>query len=227
MILMGVSGVRDSIKIAPPSNWVNVERHCQDRMLRILPPTWVISLIPGPPRRFAQLENKVDSLFKELEVKGQTHLSETSRAGQNPSQEPSPASSSGEHGRTPDMPHSLGSYANTVPSSLHMWPLQAKEDDLIQLFFLYRDRISQHFPFVVIPDVPPAQIYAERPFLFKAIIMVASYKTRRYQYQLGTQLTEEVGKRLLVDGERSLDVLQGLLIHVAWCAAFFESYVVP
>ena len=93
-------------------------------------------------------------------------------------------------------------------------------------FFLYRDRISQHFPFVVIPDVPPAQIYAERPFFFKAIIMVASYKTRRYQYQLGTQLTEEVGKRLLVDGERSLDVLQGLLIHVAWCAAFLQPYAV-
>ncbi|KAJ5291799.1 hypothetical protein N7478_001050 [Penicillium angulare] len=58
--------------------------------------------------------------------------------------------------------------------------------------------------------------YAERPFLFKAMVMVASYRNRPFQHQMGTKLTEEVGKRLLVDGERSLDLLQGLLIHIAW-----------
>ncbi|KAJ5097014.1 hypothetical protein N7456_007735 [Penicillium angulare] len=76
--------------------------------------------------------------------------------------------------------------------------------------------MAPHFPFVVIPDLPPAMFYAEKPFLFKAMVMVASYRNRPFQHQIGTQLTEEVGKRLLVDGERSLDLLQGLLIHIAW-----------
>jgi hypothetical protein len=70
---------------------------------------------------------------------------------------------------------------------------------LILLFHIYRTQHAPHFPFVVIFDIPPAQLYAEKPFLLKAMVMAAAYNTRGLQHQLGTQLTEELGKRLLVD----------------------------
>ncbi|KAJ5577993.1 uncharacterized protein N7459_006957 [Penicillium hispanicum] len=172
-------------------------------------------------RRFAQLEHKVESLMKELEIKNQPHLSDTSRAGHIPSsQEPSPGSSSGDYARSVDMPQNIGSLlereASQPSSRLQARPVAASDDDLVELFHIYREELAPFFPFVVIPDVPPAQLYAEKPFLFKAMAMAAAYKTRAFQHQLGTRLTEEVGRRLLVDGERSLDLLQGLLIHIAW-----------
>ncbi|KAJ6013420.1 hypothetical protein N7540_008011 [Penicillium herquei] len=86
----------------------------------------------------------------------------------------------------------------------------------VPVLFVIELEMAPHFPFVAIPDIPPAKLYAESPFLFKTMVMVTSYRNRSFQHQLGTKLTEEVGKRLLVDGERSLDVLQGLLIHIAW-----------
>ncbi|KAJ5180594.1 zn 2cys6 transcription factor [Penicillium capsulatum] len=151
----------------------------------------------------------------QLEVKNQPHPSESSRVGPNLSQEPSPVSSS-EYARSPDMPQSLGSYVSNGLPPLQIWPLSANESELSQLFHRYRNRISCYFPFVVIPDVPPAQLHAEKPFLFKAIMMASSYTDRTNQLQLGTQLTEELGRRLLVNGETSMDILQGLLIHIAW-----------
>ncbi|KAJ5724397.1 hypothetical protein N7493_006125 [Penicillium malachiteum] len=126
-------------------------------------------------RRFAQLEHKVESLMKELEIKQQQqpHLSDPSHVGQAVSQEPSPGSSS-EPGRDA-MPQTSSMLLNNDPYRLHMQPLQISEDDLGSCLARYQAEMAPHFPFVAIPDIPPAKLYAERPFLFKAIIMVSSY----------------------------------------------------
>ncbi|KAJ5729215.1 uncharacterized protein N7483_003723 [Penicillium malachiteum] len=146
-------------------------------------------------RRFARLEHKVESLMKELEIKQQqqqqqTHPSDPFHVGQAVSQEPSPGSSS-EHGRDVMLPTS-SMLLNNDPYRSHMQPLQVSENDMGSCVVRYRAEMAPHFPFVAIPDIPPAKLYAERPFLFKAMAMVTSYKDRSFQHQFGTKLTEEV-----------------------------------
>lgn len=167
-------------------------------------------------RRFAQLEHKVETLMKELERKDQPHLSDSYSAGPSVSQDPSPGSSIEHSVEFPQNGAALLNNGSAV--RFNPQPMDISSDDLAQCFYRYREEMAPYFPFVFIPDVSPAKFYAEKPFLFKAMVMVSSYRNRPFQNQLGSQITEEAGKRLLVDGERSLDLLQGLLIHIAWCA---------
>lgn len=73
------------------------------------------------------------------------------------------------------------------------------------------------FPFVVIPgDATPERLKAERPFLFSAIRMAASISDvssmRGQMFALTQQLTNE----MLVESNRSMDLLQGILVMLAW-----------
>jgi hypothetical protein len=52
--------------------------------------------------------------------------------------------------------------------------------------------------------------------LWKAILTAASCLKPSRQEAMGQELMEEFSTRLLLHGEKSLDLLQALLIHIAW-----------
>lgn len=91
----------------------------------------------------------------------------------------------------------------------------AQADVLVEIFKM---RMTPHFPFVVVPaHVSAAQLRIERPFLFLAVLAVTSFDDISVQRQLGQRLKQAVSERILSIGALTFDVLQGLLVYLAWC----------
>lgn len=92
-----------------------------------------------------------------------------------------------------------------------------QEADIILLEF--KKNMTEQFPFVVIPsDSTSRSLQHDRPLLWKAIMVTASHGDPHRQLALGSKLMEDFTTRLLFRTEKSLDLLQGLLIFIAWYA---------
>ena len=77
--------------------------------------------------------------------------------------------------------------------------------------------MAPHFPFVVIPDnVDAATLAKTRPFLLKAAVLAAVNKDVDASLRLEDELVKHLSERMILRGERSLDLLQGLLVYIAW-----------
>lgn len=77
--------------------------------------------------------------------------------------------------------------------------------------------MAPQFPFVVIPPEATSEcLRKERPMLWKAILTTASCLHPSRQEAMGQELVEEFSTRLLLKAEKSLDLLQALLIYLAW-----------
>lgn len=89
--------------------------------------------------------------------------------------------------------------------------------DAAFLLLEYRTTMSHHFPFVVIPpDTTSDTLRHGRPMLWKAVMTAASYHKSIRQEAMGWKLMEEFSTRLLMRAEKSLDLLQALLVHLCW-----------
>lgn len=87
-------------------------------------------------------------------------------------------------------------------------------DDLL---YIYQSEMVGYFPFVIVPTGVAAQsLRTERPFLFAAIMLAASRQKIWSQTMTGNGLMESLSMRMLQKGEKSLDLLQGLLVYIAW-----------
>ncbi|OQD98515.1 hypothetical protein PENSOL_c009G08319 [Penicillium solitum] len=84
--------------------------------------------------------------------------------------------------------------------------------------------MASYFPFVRLSDTWTAASMAEdRPFLLLAVVAVASSKYCHLQDTLIRRFKESLSHRVIIAGEKDLDLLQGLLVHLAW----FHFHFVP
>ncbi|CAI7604496.1 unnamed protein product [Penicillium crustosum] len=80
----------------------------------------------------------------------------------------------------------------------------------------YQKMSHQHFPCVVVPvRLGVLELQQERPMLLQAMLVVASWQNNPRQIALEKFYVKELGSRFF-NGERSLDILQGLLVYLAW-----------
>lgn len=71
-------------------------------------------------------------------------------------------------------------------------------------------------PFVPIPShITVEDLRRERPFLHLNISMIACPNPER-QRELSKAVKEYISDRIIMQGQRSLDLLQGLLVHLVW-----------
>lgn len=84
--------------------------------------------------------------------------------------------------------------------------------------FLHRHRAMQHyFPFVVIPDSwDVAYMLDSRPLLLLAVISSAACHYPQLQQRLVKDLRDTLTRRVMVSGESTLELLQAMLVHLAW-----------
>ena len=95
-------------------------------------------------------------------------------------------------------------------------PFQAQE-----LLNLFRDSMNQYFPFVVIPrEMSIVSMSKQRPFLFLAIMTSACPTHKPLQRALDASFRNILSQRVVFNGEKSLDLLQGLLVYLAWSVGF-------
>jgi hypothetical protein len=87
------------------------------------------------------------------------------------------------------------------------------------LLAIFRDHMADQFPFVIIPkSVTAATLMEKKPFLSMVIVMVAFKKDEEVQLATAKNIVDYLCQYMIVGGEKSLDLLQGLIIFVAWFA---------
>ncbi|KAL4905100.1 hypothetical protein BDW74DRAFT_19039 [Aspergillus multicolor] len=84
--------------------------------------------------------------------------------------------------------------------------------------------MASYFPFAVIPKEFTAASMAEgMPFLLLSAVASASSTYNNLQRALVEELKGTLSHRVIIAGEKDLDLLQGLLVHLAW----FHFYLDP
>lgn len=95
-----------------------------------------------------------------------------------------------------------------------LWPLPEEASALLDQF---RDTWEGVFPFIIIPqDLPSEQVRDRRPFLWKAIMMVSCFFDGARQVKLGETLLADIARASMVEGVKTLDLLQSLQLLVGW-----------
>lgn len=91
------------------------------------------------------------------------------------------------------------------------------EEDARRLLEGYRHELAPEYPFVVIPKEKTAQVLLrEKPFLYKNVVVAASYADPKRQSELRKDILTDLCQSMIFQGEKSLDILQGLLVFIAW-----------
>lgn len=84
------------------------------------------------------------------------------------------------------------------------------------LMKVYLEKMFPLFPFIMIPpNVTAEELRREKPFLYLNIFMIACQNAPR-QREIVDAVQEYVAEHIVMRGEHSLDLLQGLLVNVAW-----------
>ncbi|KAL3477188.1 hypothetical protein BJX99DRAFT_226520 [Aspergillus californicus] len=85
------------------------------------------------------------------------------------------------------------------------------------LLSIYRTRLSPQFPFVVIPNgLTASELHRSRPFLARAIRMVASLRNRRSMWNQSRLLLRHISDAVFMRSDRSLDLLQGIIVFLGF-----------
>ncbi|KAL1837031.1 hypothetical protein VTJ49DRAFT_4342 [Mycothermus thermophilus] len=94
------------------------------------------------------------------------------------------------------------------------WPEGTEAETMLNT---YRQRMQHLFPFVIVPPhLSSDQLQEQRPFLWKAVMVESCLFDGPRQDALGKQLLCEVGKAALIHPQKSLDLLHGLQMLIAW-----------
>lgn len=89
--------------------------------------------------------------------------------------------------------------------------------DASVLFYRYMRLMAPSMPFVVIPDgTDPWELAEEKPFLLQVITTVAYFHDLPKQQVMVKDLMRKISEKLLMRNEKSLEVLQGILVLIAW-----------
>ena len=84
--------------------------------------------------------------------------------------------------------------------------------------YLFRFRnMSTYFPFVIVPEEATVlSMSHDRPFLCIAALAAAISSEKILQRRLEQSFRIAILQKIMLDGERSLDLLQALLVYLAW-----------
>jgi hypothetical protein len=107
------------------------------------------------------------------------------------------------------------------PKSVNAEPFASLHLSLEVLEHLLQEARSMQarFPFIVIePSWAVSSMIKERPALLLAAVTNASSRYPRLQKSLATALQETFAHRVVIAGDQDLDLLQGMLLHLAWYA---------
>ncbi|OAA62850.1 hypothetical protein SPI_04390 [Niveomyces insectorum RCEF 264] len=194
------------------------------------------------PSRTAQLEERLNGLVDLLRASGElptlSPQGGTASPGTAPSVEgrpepsvtsprPSPADTGRASSAVPGAPPAPipSTYNSLAPPTCICHPIEPNpalvvesDDELVAKF---RTHMLPVLPIVVLP--PPtaeattaAQLAADRPFLLLAIRTAASSDNYQSMQHLMYQLVSHVADYMLMRAQRSLDLLQGLLVVLCW-----------
>lgn len=81
---------------------------------------------------------------------------------------------------------------------------------------LFRTK-AVNFPFVLVPPhMSLDSMRREKPFLLLTILTWGAQETCKLQRTLELEIREQLSRKVIINGEKSLDLLQGILIYLCW-----------
>lgn len=102
-------------------------------------------------------------------------------------------------------------------------PVDVISDDVITveeaetLLREYRDQMADNFPYVVLPEATSlSNLRQGSPMLLLAILVTASWRNRAQQEVLNQAYLKLFSSRLILEGRKDLDLLQGLMVYLTW-----------
>jgi hypothetical protein len=85
-----------------------------------------------------------------------------------------------------------------------------------RLLLAFRNK-AQFFPFVEIPlEATVSSLARHSPFLLLAILTVASSPDPKLHHQIDHEFRRILSSKVIIEGQKSLDYLQGMLVYIAW-----------
>ncbi|XHF99593.1 hypothetical protein AWENTII_003091 [Aspergillus wentii] len=82
----------------------------------------------------------------------------------------------------------------------------------------FKKIMMPHFPFVIIPDgMTGEKLRYEKPFVFLTVLTAAMFDNMPVQRKLEHEAKQYISDRMIFGGKISVELLQGLLVHLAWC----------
>jgi hypothetical protein len=98
------------------------------------------------------------------------------------------------------------------------------DEEIIAHLLRYRTHMQYRFPFVIVPpELASTEERQRRPFLWRAVKMAALWQENARRVQLGRKLLKDLTDAILLSTRRSFDVVQGLLVFIAWYALDFPA----
>jgi hypothetical protein len=95
-------------------------------------------------------------------------------------------------------------------------PRKVTLGDAERLLSSYQKKAS-FFPFVNVPvDATVPQLSKKSPFLLLAILNSAAIDDPYLYHQMEHEFKRVLSGKIIVEGKKSLDFLQGLLVYIAW-----------
>jgi hypothetical protein len=92
-----------------------------------------------------------------------------------------------------------------------------------QYLHLFRTQHLGNFPFYYLPETKTsAELRQEKPYLWLCIMSVTSTNLAQ-QLSLSRLVRELASQEIIIEGERSIDLLLGLLCIVGWYVCPFFS----
>lgn len=115
--------------------------------------------------------------------------------------------------------------ASDISSSAHSIHASAAEislDDAERHLHYFRTYMLRYFPFVYLPSTMTArQLYQQRPFFWRCI-MAASSKSTAKQVALCESIRRFISESMIMEHNRDLDLLLGLLVFLGWCVDLLQ-----
>ncbi len=87
----------------------------------------------------------------------------------------------------------------------------------------YRKRLAHLFPFAVVPPhLSSTEMREQRPLFWKAIMMESCLFDAQRKAMLGKELLREISEAAFMNPQKTLDLLQGLQMLIAWLVPLFS-----
>jgi hypothetical protein len=94
-----------------------------------------------------------------------------------------------------------------------------------ELLSKFQENKAHHFPFVIIPEgVNASTLRQTSPFLLLCILTACLEHDPTLQEKLESEIRGVIGTSLIMEMRRSMDLLQGLLVHTAWYHYHWRTY---
>ncbi|KAH6605343.1 hypothetical protein Trco_007050 [Trichoderma cornu-damae] len=182
-----------------------------------------------------QLEKKIDGLVSMLALSQRIRASRTATSLSTPEshdagvkirlQKPPQAEApqrqpGGDAHEPPQMPLAIPPKPSTTFQLIPGFSFSLEE--VISYFDRYRRELMPNYPFVVIPeDLDPRALYATSQCLFWTIMAAVAPQSPDTQKGVENWFRQYIADRVVVNQEKSLEILQAILLRLTWAEFHF------